>query len=63
MHEDFLQLAPENRPSQKVNSIFQPSIFRFELLVSGRVHPFIDEKLRRDFGVNNTTYVKTTLKR
>ena len=30
-------IAPENRPSQKETSIFQPSIFRCRLLVSGRV--------------------------
>ena len=29
--------APENRPSQKETIVFQPSIFRCELLVSGRV--------------------------
>ena len=30
-------IAPENRPSQKEGLVFQPSIFRCELLVSGRV--------------------------
>jgi len=30
---------PENRASQKETSVFQPSIFRGELLVSGRVLP------------------------
>ena len=29
--------APENRPSQKETIVFQPSIFRGEMLVSGRV--------------------------
>ena len=32
-------IAPENRPSQKERIVFQPSIFRGELLVSGRVTP------------------------
>ena len=31
------QTAPENRPSQKETIVFQPSFFRCELLVSGRV--------------------------
>ena len=30
-------VAPENSPSQKETIVFQPSIFRGELLVSGRV--------------------------
>ena len=30
-------IAPENRPFQKETIVFQPSIFRCELLVSGRV--------------------------
>ena len=30
-------IAPENRPSSKETIVFQPSIFRGELLVSGRV--------------------------
>ena len=30
-------LAPENWPSQEETIVFQPSIFRGELLVSGRV--------------------------
>ena len=32
-------IAPENRPSQKETIVFQPFIFRGELLVSGRVLP------------------------
>ena len=32
-------IASENRTSQKETIVFQPSIFRCELLVSGRVHP------------------------
>ena len=39
-NEDTLpetNIAPENRPSQKETIVFQPSIFRCELLVSGRV--------------------------
>ncbi len=31
-------IAPENRQSQKETIVFQPSIFRCELLVSGRVN-------------------------
>ncbi len=31
------QNTPENRPSQEETIVFQPSIFRRELLVSGRV--------------------------
>ena len=31
--------APEDRPSQKETIVFQPSIFRWELLVAGRVLP------------------------
>ncbi len=31
--------TPENRPSQKETIVFQPSIFRGELLVSGSVMP------------------------
>ena len=34
------EFTPENRPSQKEMIVFQPSIFRCELLVSGSV--FID---------------------
>ena len=30
-------IAPENRPSQKERIVFQPTIFRDELLVLGRV--------------------------
>ncbi len=32
------QNASENRPSEKETIVFQPSIFRCELLVSGRVY-------------------------
>ena len=32
------QFAPENRPGPKRKLVFQPSIFRCELLVSGRVN-------------------------
>ena len=33
--------APENRPGHKRNILFQPSIFRCKLLVSGRVFGFL----------------------
>ena len=35
-------ISPENRPkpNRKVRIVFQPSIFRGELLVSGRVHTY-----------------------
>ena len=33
------QFTPEKFPSQKERIVFQPSIFRCELLVSGRVTP------------------------
>ena len=38
------KFAPENRPSQKERKlVFQPSIFRCELLVSGRLQfPFLE---------------------
>ena len=39
-------IAPENMASQKERIVFQPSIFRGELLVSGRV------KLNKDMGVS-----------
>ena len=32
-------IVPENRPPQKERIVFQPSMFRGKLLVSGRVHP------------------------
>ena len=35
-------VAPENRPSQKETIVFQPSIFRCKLLVSGRVVVKVD---------------------
>ena len=34
------KFAPENRVSQKERLVFQPSIFRGELLVLGRVDDF-----------------------
>ena len=40
--------APENRPSQQETIVFQPSIFRGELLVSGRVHTYLNLALFRD---------------
>ena len=38
------QFAPENRPSSKGNFIFQPSIFRCKMLVSGNIYIYIPMK-------------------
>ena len=35
-------VTPESRPSQKDTNLFQPSLFRCELLVSGRVVLLLD---------------------
>ena len=37
--ETNIYIAPENRPGPKRKLVFEPSIFRGELLVSGRVDP------------------------